>query len=247
MDHSRRGALKGIIGTSAAAFAAAALPSGVRAQDIKPAPVGGGVGAGKHEVVPLPFDAAKLRDISEKMISNHHGKNYAGAVKNLNKTEEALALITRDTSGFEVGGLRRAELMFTNSVIYHEHYFGNLGGNGKVSGRAEKLLGDVYGGMGRWEELFIATGMSLGGGSGWTVLDYNFHTNEIRTYWADHHTLGLAYAKPLLVMDMYEHAYQLDYGPNHAKYIDAFFANINWDEVNKRVEKAEAAAKVLRS
>lgn len=217
------------------------------AQDEKPAMPGGGADFGRHEVVPLPFDAAKLKGLSQQLISNHHGKNYAGAVKNLNKTEEDLAKVGRDSAAYLVSGLKRAELTFTNSVIYHEHYFANLGGNGKLSGRIEKLLGDVWGGVGKWEDSFISTGMSLGGGSGWTVLSYNFHTGELRNYWSDNHTTALAYGKPLLVMDMFEHAYQLDYGPNHAKYIEAFFENINWEEVNKRLEKAEAIAKLLKA
>lgn len=248
MDNSRRTALRGIVGGSAALVAAAAGGSSILAQEARKPElvVGGGVAAGRHEIVPLPFNPAKLKDLSEKLISNHHGRNYAGAVRNLNKVEETLAAVTKDTSAYEVAGLRRAELTFTNSIIYHEHYFANLGGDGKINGAIAKLIGDTYGSIGKWEELFIATAMSLGGGSGWTVLDYNFHTNELRTYWADHHTLGLAYGKPLLVLDMFEHAYQLDFGPNHAKYIEAYFVNINYDEVNRRLEQAMAAAKAMR-
>src|SRR6185369_17569430 len=117
---------------------------------------------------------------------------------------------------------------FTNSMILHEHYFGNLGGDGKASGAVDKALGDRFGG--RWEELFRATGASLGGGSGWTVLDFNFHSGDLRIYASGNHTQAVAFGAPLLVLDMYEHAYQMDYGAAAAKYIDAFFANINWAE-----------------
>jgi Fe-Mn family superoxide dismutase len=212
---------------------------------------GGGAGAaafaGKHAIAPLPFDAKKLTGISEKMITSHHDNNYAAAVKNLNKVEEQLASVTKDTPGFLVAGLKERELVFSNSLILHEHYFGNLGGNGKVAGTVEKRLAATYGSLGRWEEHFRAVGASLGGGSGWTVLDQNFHTGELRTYWSGNHSQALAFGAPLLVMDMYEHAYAIDYGAAAGKYIDAFFQNINWDEVNRRLERAEKAAASLHA
>jgi Fe-Mn family superoxide dismutase len=202
--------------------------------------------AGKHEAVPLPFDATKLSGISEKLITSHWQNNYGGAVKNLNKVEGELASVTKDTPGFVVSGLKDRELGFTNSLILHEHYFGNLGGNGKSGGAVTSALSDCFGGMARWEELFRATGMSLSGGSGWTILDLNFHTGDLRTYWSGNHTQALAFGQPLLVLDMYEHAYQMDYGAAAAKYVDAFMANVNWDEVNRRFDRALKAMKALR-
>ena len=202
---------------------------------------------GKHEPVPLPFDAAKIPGLSEKLLTSHWQNNYGGAVKNLNKVEEQFAGVTKDTPGFVVAGLKERELLFTNSVILHEHYFGNLGGNGKPGGAAASAISDCFGGLARWEELFRATGMSLSGGSGWTVLDLNFHTGDLRTYWAGNHTQGLAFGQPLLVLDMYEHAYAIDYGASAAKYVDAFMANVNWDEVQRRYERALRALKALRS
>ncbi len=213
--------------------------------DEKVAPMmtgGPGVATGKHALVPLPFDPKKLKGLSEKLILSHHENNYGGALKNLNKVEDELARVTKDTPGYLVGGLKERELTFTNSVILHELYFGNLGGDGKPAGTIQKALGGAFGGFGRWEELFRATGMSLAGGSGWVILDFNFHTGDLRTYWSGNHTQSVAFGEPLLVMDMYEHAYQLDYGAAAAKYVDAFFANIRWDEVNRRFERAQRAA-----
>lgn len=86
---------------------------------------------------------------------------------------------------------------------------------------------------------------ALGGGSGWTLLELELQTSELRTTWSENHTQTLATAVPLLVLDMYEHAYQIDFGAAAAKYIDAFFANVHWDEVNRRLERAVAAAKLL--
>jgi Fe-Mn family superoxide dismutase len=202
---------------------------------------------GKHEPTPLPFDATKLSGISEKLITSHWQNNYGGAVRNLNKVEGELATVTKDTAGFVVGGLKDRELGFTNSVILHEHYFGNLGGNGKSGGTVATALAEQFSGMARWEELFRATGMSLSGGSGWTILDLSFHTGDLRIYWSGNHTQAIAFGCPLLVLDMYEHAYQMDYGAAAAKYVDAFFSNVNWDEVQRRYERAVRALNALRA
>ncbi|HZH14185.1 MAG TPA: Fe-Mn family superoxide dismutase [Archangium sp.] len=202
--------------------------------------------ARRHLIAPLPFQPAKLKGLSEKLLRSHHENNYGGAVKNLNKVEEELARVTKDTPAFVVGGLKERELTFTNSMILHEAYFGNLGGDGKAGGPIQKLLASAHGDFGRWEEHFRATGASLGGGSGWVILAYNFQTGQPHTYWSGHHTQFLASGLPLLVMDMYEHAYQMDYGAAAAKYIDAFFQNIRWDEVNARLERAQKAAAALR-
>jgi superoxide dismutase, Fe-Mn family len=201
---------------------------------------------GGHVPRPLPFDPGKLKGLSEKLLRSHHENNYGGAVKNLNKVEEELARVTRDTPGYLVSGLKERELLFTNSMVLHEQYFGNLGGTGKASGAIEKALAQEHGSFARWEEHFRATGASLGGGSGWAILDLNFQTGALRTYWSGNHTQALAFGQPLLVMDMYEHAYALDYGAAAAKYIDAFFQNIQWDEVNRRYEAAQRALAALR-
>ena len=191
---------------------------------------------GKHAPKPLPFDPKKLTGLSEKLIVSHHDNNYAGAVKNLNKVEEALAQITPDTPGFTVSGLEAAKLKFTNSMILHETYFANLGGDGQGIGLAtEKALAQAYGSRARWEELFRALGNSLAGGTGWAILDWDFHAHGARTYWAGDHTNALAFGAPLLVMDMYEHAFAMDYGASAKDYIDAFFKNINWAEVDRRI------------
>jgi Fe-Mn family superoxide dismutase len=205
------------------------------------------VAPGRHEVVPLPFDPKKLRGLSERLLVSHHDNNYAGALKNLNKVEEQLASVTKDTPGFVVAGLKERELTFTNSVILHELYFGNLGGDGKAQGAVAKALGDAFGSLARFEELFRATGMSLAGGSGWTILDYCFPTADLRIYWSGGHSQSLAFGAPLLVLDMYEHAFHIDYGAGAAQYVDAFVANVHWEEVSRRYERARKAAHALRS
>ncbi len=207
--------------------------------------VQGGVAPGKHVIAPLPFDPAKLKGLSEKLLRSHHENNYAAAVKNLNKVEEELGRVNKDTPGFVLGGLKERELTFNNSMVLHELYFGNLGGDGKPGAAVQSALGRAFGSFGRFEETFRAVGMSLAGGSGWAVLDHSFQTGQLGIHWSGNHTQNAAYSQPLLVMDMYEHAYAIDYGAAAAKYVDAFFQNIQWDEVQRRMERAQKAGAAL--
>ena len=202
---------------------------------------------GRHLPVPLPFAPGGLRGLSERMIVSHHENNYGAAVKNLNRVEEELERVTRDTPPFMVSGMKERELAFTNSMVLHEHYFGNLGGDGRADGAIQKALGDLPGGSGRWEEMFRATGAALASGSGWVILEFNLQTGDLKTCWSGGHTQAPAFGIPVLVMDMYEHAYQMDYGAAAAKYIDAFFQNLRWEEVNRRFDRARKAAKAHRA
>ena len=203
--------------------------------------------AGNHKPVPLPFAPGSLNGLSERMISSHHENNYTGAVKNLNRVEQELSQITPDTPPFLVAALRERELTFRNSKALHEAYFANLGGDGKRSGAIEIALSEAYGTSARWEQHMRATGMGLGGGSGWVVLAYEVDTGLLRTVAAANHTQVLAIGIPLLVMDMYEHSYQMDFGAAVPKYLDAFFANVKWDEVSRRLDRAQKAGALLRA
>jgi Fe-Mn family superoxide dismutase len=215
------------------------------AQDAKPQEATS-VFAGAHAILPLAFDPKSLPGLSEKLLVSHHDNNYGGAVKNLNKVEAELQKVTKDTPGFVVSGLKERELQFRNSKTLHELYFANLGGKGKLTGALAGTLAKAYAGGASWEEHFRATGASLSGGSGWVVLGYDLHSNGVFTGWAGNHTQSLASCVPLLVMDMYEHSYQMDYGASAAKYVDAFFANLDYEEVARRYERALKAAAALR-
>jgi Fe-Mn family superoxide dismutase len=229
------GAVAGIAiaGTDALAKGAAAPPS-----PGKP---------GEHKIVDLPFKPDKLKGLSAAMLTSHHDNNYAGAVKNLNKVEVELDKVNKDTPGFLVVGLRERELTYTNSVILHEHYFGNLGGDGKLAGAIEKRLAAQFGSTARWEELFRASAMGLGGGSGWVVLDANHATGDLRIYATTGHNQSVAFGQPLLVLDMFEHAYAIDFGAAHAKYIDTYFQNVSWAEVDRRLAHADKVGAAMRA
>lgn len=129
----------------------------------------------------------------------------------------------------------------------HEAYFGNLGGSGRLSGAVESALASAYGWTARWEQHMRATGMGLGGGSGWAILALELDAGALRTISSSNHTQALATSVPLLVMDMYEHSYHIDFGAGVARYIDAFFANVNWEVVAERLERAERMSAPFRA
>lgn len=232
---TRREALTGILAAGAVTLVGS---NGADAQAVAQAETYSPSFAGKHVPKPLPFDAGKLTGISEKLITSHHDNNYVGAVKALNIVENRLSMLMKDKDlpVYLYGDLKRQELIRTGSMVLHEKYFANLGGNGKADGTALKTIKDWWGSYEAWEAEFKRTGNALGGGSGWTVFAYNCHSKEFHNYWSSDHTSNPPFSVPLLVLDMYEHAYQMDYGAANAKYVDAFMTNVNWEEVNKRVE-----------
>ena len=195
---------------------------------------------GQHQPSPLPFDPAKLRGLSERLIRSHWENNYGGAVKALNAVEQKLAPLVRDNDlpAYIYGDYKREELVRTGSVILHEHYFANLGGDGRAGGKIADALKQWFGSFEQWETEFRKTANALAGGSGWAILSYNLHNGEVHNYWAWDHMHSAPTARPLLVLDMYEHAYHMDYGAAAARYIDAFMQNVNWEEVNRRFESA---------
>jgi superoxide dismutase, Fe-Mn family len=190
------------------------------------------------QLKPLPFDATKLTGLSERLITSHHQNNYGGAVRRLQQIRTQLASIPRDAPGFQIKGLKMEELIATNSVILHEEYFGNLGGDGKPSGLLQQAIARQFQSFDRWEQEFRAVSNSLGGGSGWSILSLNFRDGTLHNYIAFDHTDNVAFGRPILVNDMFEHAYHIDYGSQAARYVDAFMQNINWAESNRRFEEA---------
>jgi len=199
---------------------------------------------GEHKPKPLPFDPAKLKGLSEKLIRSHWDNNYVGAVGALNSVEQRLAAAMGDAAlpAYVYGDLKREELVRTGSVVLHELYFANLGGDGRAGGRVLEAVRQWWGSAEAWEAEFRRTANALGGGSGWAMLGYNTHSGELHNYWSWDHMHNAPMSRPLLVLDMYEHAYHMDYGAAAAKYVDAFMQNVNWEEVNRRFESSTKAA-----
>ena len=190
-----------------------------------------------HTPVALPFDPKSLKGISEKLIQSHWENNYGGAVKALNTLRSRLAQAAGDsnTPPYVYTGLKREQLLRTGSVVLHEYYFATLGGDGKAPAGVRSKTAQSFGTFDAWESEFRKIGAGLGGGSGWVMFGLNRRLNLLENHWMADHATAPADTTPILVMDMYEHAYQMDYGAAAAKYIDAFFANIQWDKVAERL------------
>jgi Fe-Mn family superoxide dismutase len=189
---------------------------------------------------PLPFGDAPLRGLSQRLLASHHQNNYGGAVKRLNAIRARLAETAfASASGFVLNGLKREELIATNSMLLHELYFASLGGDGRTMEPAMQLALDAsFGSVERWREEFVACARALGGGSGWMLLVFQPRDGTLVNQWAADHAHALAGGVPILALDMYEHAYHLDYGASAAAYVDAFMDNVDWAGVYARYQAA---------
>ena len=187
--------------------------------------------------LPLPFDTRKLAGLSERLLQSHWEINYGGAVKALNAVRSRLsqALADNTTPPYLYNALKREQQMRSGSVVLHELYFANLGGDGKAPAKVRSVLAAAFGSFDTWETEFRRIGQGLSGGSGWVMLGFNHGLKLLENYCLGDHATAPATVTPLLMMDMYEHAYQMDYGAAAAKYIDAFFVNLQWDQVAGRL------------
>lgn len=188
----------------------------------------------------LPFDPAGINGLSEKLLRSHHQNNYSGAVRRLNAIRGRLREMPfAAAAGFELNGLKREELIATNSMLLHELYFDCLGATGEAMAPAAALaLQSNFGSVERWREEFAAMGKALAGGSGWVLLVFQPREGTLVNQWAADHTHAVAGGIPILALDMYEHAYHLDFGAAAGKYVDAFMENINWARVYERYQAA---------
>jgi len=190
-----------------------------------------------YSIKPLPFDPKSIKGLSEKILVSHHENNYSGAVKRLNAITAQLAeLDFAKAPVFVINGLKREELIAMNSMILHELYFDGLGGGGAPSGALADAIKRDFGSVDRWHAEFSAMGKAEGGGSGWVILAYSPHDKRLINQWAADHTTTLSGGRPILALDMYEHAYHMDYGAKAAAYVDAHMDAIRWDNVAKLYE-----------
>ena len=193
-----------------------------------------------YNVRPLSCDPKKLKGLSEKLIVSHWENNYGGAVKRLNAITAQLASVDFATAPvFVINGLKREELIATNSMILHELYFDGLGDGGAPDTALREALARDFGSQDRWRAEFVAMGKAMSGGSGWVLLTYSLRDRRLVNQWAADHTHSMAGGTPILALDMYEHSYHIDYGAAAAKYVDAFMDNINWANAG-RLHEAHA-------
>jgi superoxide dismutase, Fe-Mn family len=192
----------------------------------------------KYEVKPLPFNPSGIKGMSEKVLVSHYENNYVGAVKRLNAIATQLAGLDWATApNFLINGLKREELIATNSMILHEHFFAGIGGDGQPSGALAEAIRRDFGSLERWRDEFSAMGKAEAGGSGWVILTYSPRDKRLVNAWAADHATTVAGGRPVLVLDMYEHAYHMDYGAKAAAYVDAYMQAINWEGPAKLYER----------
>ncbi|MBD3310280.1 superoxide dismutase [Candidatus Woesearchaeota archaeon] len=185
-----------------------------------------------HKKKPLKFDPASLKGISKKQITLHHDKHYASYVEGKNKIEKVLSKEKLD----HIRELKKSESHNGSGMYLHEVYFGHLGGKGgKPSGILMKKLKKDFGSFEKWKREFMAC---TGAARGWVLLCFDWSDCRLHNYAVDFHDEGAVWgAAPIMALDMWEHAYYLDYGPDKKKYIEAFFRNINWKKIEEAYER----------
>ena len=175
---------------------------------------------------------------SETLLKNHFTL-YQGYVTNTNKLADLLAsMLSEGKVGTpEYAELKRRFGFEFNGMRLHEYYFDNLGGSGVLdkSGKLGRKLDEDFGSYEDWERDFKGTGAMRG--IGWAILYQDNVTRKLMNQWINEHETGhLAGCIPVLVMDVFEHAFITDFGLKRTDYIEAFFKNINWDVVQSRLK-----------
>ncbi len=194
---------------------------------------------------PLPFAKDALTGISQKTLDVHYDKLYQGYVKKKNEIEERLKTTKPEGNGTHSDWreLKLEETFAANGVYLHEFYFDVLGGDGQSSGGLVDALAQEFGSFEVWVADFTACGMSA---RGWVVLGFDTKDGRLHNYNADMHNQGGVWGVlPIIVLDVYEHAYFIDYGADRAKYIQDYFKNLNWPAASARYEAVMRAAKAL--
>jgi superoxide dismutase, Fe-Mn family len=176
--------------------------------------------------------------MSERMMKEHY-KLYEGYVKKANEILEKLKTVDRSTANATQSDLRALKLGFSfalNAIKSHELYFGNISGKGgQPGGWLGSAIEQHFGSYDNWMTDMKATGIAA---RGWVWFAWDWNTKTLFNYLGDaHDAFPIWSATPLVALDVYEHAYMIDYGVARADYIDVFFKNLNWDEVEQKVTK----------
>jgi len=184
-----------------------------------------------------------LSGLSLPLLESHYENNYGGALRRLNAiTAQLESLDYANAPGYVINGLKREELVALNSTLLHELYFASLGGEGRPTQAMSEALARDFGAVQAWRTQFSAMGYALGGGSGWVLLCWMPRDGRLINQYAAEHSQAVAGGIPILALDMYEHAYHMDFGANAKAYVDAFLRNVDWKAVEGRYEDATKVA-----
>src|SRR5204863_3999130 len=194
----------------------------------------------QYRLAPLYCRPWTLNGITPRLIESHYERNYGGELRRLNTISQELATLDPVTAPpSAIARLKRDEAAALNSTLLHELYFASLGGDGRSvpEPMAEALTRD-FGSVKAWRQQFMALASGLSGGSGWVLLTWLPRDGRLFNVACSEGTPGLAGGVPLLALDLYEHAYHIDFGANLEAYIAAFMRNIDWAAVQGRYEDA---------
>jgi Fe-Mn family superoxide dismutase len=198
----------------------------------------------KYRVAPLFCRPWTLNGMSPRLIESHYEHNYGGALHRLNAvTEELEELDLKTTPAQVVGRLRQEQADLLNSTLLHELYFASLGGDGRspTETMARALVKD-FGSVDRWRDEVMLLAEGLGGDTGWVLLTYVPRDGRLINHCMTDHTQSIAGGIPILALDMYAHAYHIEFGANPTAYIAAFMRNIDWHAAEARYHDAVAVA-----
>jgi superoxide dismutase, Fe-Mn family len=184
---------------------------------------------------PLPYPAGSIAGLSERLLTSHHANNYSGAVNRIGAIQTQIArLDLATTPGFQLSGLKREEMIAVNSMIIHEVYFGGLGKSTPPGSSLGAQIEQDFGSYAAWRSEFMAMGKALGGGSGWVFLMWSPRADRLINQIAYDHTMTLADGHLIMVLDMYEHAYHMDYGARAGAYVDAIVMGaLDWTQADR--------------
>jgi Fe-Mn family superoxide dismutase len=194
----------------------------------------------RYQLTPIHCRPWLLNSLSLQLVESHYENNYGGALRRLNAiTEKLESLDFANTPGHVINGLKREELAALNSTLLHELYFASMGGDGKTTEAMAAVLARDFGSTDRWRDEFVAMGNALAGGSGWVLLVYLPRDRRLVNQYASEHSQAAAPGGiPILALDMYEHAYHIDFGANAKAYVDTFMRNLDWKALHARYEDA---------
>ncbi len=180
-----------------------------------------------------------LSGMSLPLIESHYENNYGGAMRKLNAiTDQLESMDFAKAPGYALAALKREQLVVLNSTLLHELYFSNLGGDGVPTAGMREALARDFGSYERWRDEFLAMGYALGGGSGWVLLTYVPRDGRLINQYAGEHSQAVASGVPILALDMYEHAYHMDFGANAKAYAETFLRNVSWKVVQNLYDDA---------
>jgi Fe-Mn family superoxide dismutase len=194
----------------------------------------------RYQLAPLYCRPWTLNGISPRLIESHYENNYGAALNRLNAISEEIEQFDfGTTSDPSLARLKRDETAALNSTLLHELYFASLGGDGRVLPETlASAIAKDFGSVDRWRREFVGIANGMAGGSGWVLLTYVPRDGRLINQIASEQDQGIAGAMPILALDMYEHAYHLEFGANANAYIAAFMRNIDWSAVKLRYEDA---------